>query len=539
MNDENELNSIKYNMIETFYNETERIFGEYFKRQDLNKFNHQINRYFNAWKFCRIDITHQNKTQSIKISSSDSEINIKYPEWLNNGKGTVIESENKTLNFNIECDSESSLVFTLRGIDFRNNPHKRIPIYVTYKQFTYNDSLIFKEDYAVWHNQPYNYVTKCKNNAGIKVSITFETIFDYFPKLEEFQNKINYEFNTFECIEHIFNQFEDYIIEQKNELVNFVENQELYRDYLILNKKFNKLTNDFNSYKNNTEKVLNTYNLFFNSLFKFNKPEPIQMVKYSRELNNQLLDFIDNICRKYELEWWMDFGLLLGAVRHEGLIPWDDDYDISMLRTDYDKFFKIIHQEIKENNLSKYIQVHLTKKGPNNSLLMFIKFELFDKGRLFGFIDIFPHDYITKEIDDIEHAPTIFYNEHYKLMADLKNGIERNVALNEYYKLFNVSTSKTDKLIVGIEFFNYNQNDYDTIFPLKKIRFEDRYYPCPNKPKEFLKHLYGETYNQVPKSAYNHGFYDALMRYDDVLEVFEEHINRLREINEKLSKEFR
>lgn len=537
MDNENELNSIKYKMIETFYNETERIFREYFKRQNINQFNRQINRYFNAWKYCRIDITHQDKTQSIKISGSDSEIKIKYPEWLNNGKGTVIESENKTFKFNIECNSESSLVFALRGIDFRNNPRERIPIYVTYKQFTYNDSLIFKENHTVWHDQYYNYVAEGKKNDKIKVSITFETIFDYFPKLKEFQNKINYEFNTLESIEHIFNQFEDYIIEQKIELVKFIENQELYQDYLILNKKFNKLTNDFNTYKNNTEKVLDTYNLFFNSLFKFNKPEPIQLVKYSRELNNQLLDFIDNICRKYELKWWMDFGLLLGAVRHKGLIPWDDDYDISMLRTDYDKFFKIIHQEIKENNLSKYIQVHLTKKGPNNSLLMFIKFEFFDKGRLFGFIDIFPHDYITKEIDDIEHAQTIFYNEHYKLMEDLKNGVDRNTTLNEYYKLFNVSESKTDKLIAGIEFFNYNQNDYDTIFPLKKIRFEDRYYPCPNKPKEFLKHLYGETYYQVPKSAYNHGFYDALMRYDDVFEVFEEHIARLREVNEKLSKD--
>lgn len=532
-----EMNSIKIKMIETFYDETKRLFEEYFKGNSIDWFKHQINRYFNTWKQCRIDIKNRDASKSIKVLDGNSRLNIKYPKWLNDGKGLVIESENNTIKFNIACNGGGELLFTLRGIDFRNNPTNRIPIYVNYKQLIYNDALIFNGNHLTWHDKPYDYVNECRNNEKINVTIKFETIFDYFPKLEEFQEKINYEFNTFEDIEHIFDQFEDYILQNKNNLVSYIDNKELYENYLILNKKFNKLTNDFNSYKFNTEKVLDTYNLFFNSLFKFNKPEPIQIVKYSRELNNQMLDFIDNVCRKYNLKWWMDFGLLLGAVRHEGLIPWDDDYDISMLREDYDNFFKIIHKEIEENNLSRYIQVHLTKKGPNNSLLMFIKFELFDNGRLFGFIDIFPHDYITKEIDDIEHAQDIFYNEHYKLMDDLKNGIDRNTTLEEYFNLFNVSKTKTDKLIAGIEFFNYNQNDYNTIFPLGKIKFENRYYPCPNNPKEFLKHLYGESYYKVPKSAYNHGFYDALMRYDDALEVFEEHIARLREVNDKLSKE--
>ena len=211
------------------------------------------------------------------------------------------------------------------------------------------------------------------------------------------------------------------------------------------------------------------------------------------------------------------------------------DYDVSMLRADYNKFFNVIHDEIKLNHLENNLHVNLNKKGPNNSLLSFIKMEFFDKGRLFGFVDIFPYDYITQVRDG--NVKKVFYDEHYKFMADLKNGVDRDVALSKYFDLYNVSEDKTDILIVGIESFRYNQINYDTLFPLKEIKFENHYYPCPNNSKDFLRQEYGDDFMKVPKIAYNHGFYDALMRYDDVYDVFEKHISRFKEINKKLSSE--
>ena len=69
-----------------------------------------------------------------------------------------------------------------------------------------------------------------------------------------------------------------------------------------------------------------------------------------------MLLYVDAICREYNLKYWLAYGTLLGAVRHHGFIPWDDDLDISMDYTDYVKLRRIL-----KNNSEKYVfQDHST-----------------------------------------------------------------------------------------------------------------------------------------------------------------------------------
>lgn len=70
------------------------------------------------------------------------------------------------------------------------------------------------------------------------------------------------------------------------------------------------------------------------------------------ELN--ILEIIDKICRENNISYFLHSGSALGAVRHKGFIPWDDDLDLGMLRPDFEKFLRIAQEEIKAPYFIQY-----------------------------------------------------------------------------------------------------------------------------------------------------------------------------------------
>lgn len=98
-------------------------------------------------------------------------------------------------------------------------------------------------------------------------------------------------------------------------------------------------------------KLLPDEKIFVDNLFRDEIRDGFVVTAQRKRLWNVQLNLVaefDRICKKYHLRWFAYAGTLLGAVRHKGFIPWDDDIDISMLRPDYEKFKAVVKKEIPE-----------------------------------------------------------------------------------------------------------------------------------------------------------------------------------------------
>lgn len=114
----------------------------------------------------------------------------------------------------------------------------------------------------------------------------------------------------------------------------------------------------------------------------------------------EILNEVDRICKLHNIKYYLDSGTLLGAIRHKGFIPWDDDLDICMLRNDYIKFQSVVESECFNDKYEfqcwhndKYYGLPFGKMLKKNSTFV-CKDNEFTKAKKKIFIDIFPVDCI-------------------------------------------------------------------------------------------------------------------------------------------------
>lgn len=118
---------------------------------------------------------------------------------------------------------------------------------------------------------------------------------------------------------------------------------------------------------------------------KVSQEEQAQLKRYLLDL----LCFFHKVCEKYGIPYYITSGTLLGAVRHKGFIPWDDDIDVAMLRKDYNRFYRVVQKELGD---TYEIQEMPSRKnlGLKNSVLRLFA----GSQKMMIMIDTFPIDYV-------------------------------------------------------------------------------------------------------------------------------------------------
>ena len=114
---------------------------------------------------------------------------------------------------------------------------------------------------------------------------------------------------------------------------------------------------------------------------------------WQAELN--ILRELDRICRKHGIRYFADYGTLLGAVRHQGFVPWDDDIDVVMLRPEYERFKQVAAIEIREPLFfqNTYTDGFVTGFSKiRDSRTSAVEFPDYDGMHQGIFVDIFPLD---------------------------------------------------------------------------------------------------------------------------------------------------
>ncbi len=120
----------------------------------------------------------------------------------------------------------------------------------------------------------------------------------------------------------------------------------------------------------------------------------------------ELLEYILEVCQKEGIQLFLGYGSLLGAVRHQGFIPWDDDIDVLMTRENYEKFNDVIHKYAREEYFfqnyktdKKYPVTEISRICINHTYKWPEGYENapFHTGL---YIDIFPLDFGEKRKED-------------------------------------------------------------------------------------------------------------------------------------------
>lgn len=263
-------------------------------------------------------------------------------------------------------------------------------------------------------------------------------------------------------------------------------------------------------------------------------------LKRCQEIQLGLLKDFDRVCREHNWTYWLDGGTLLGAIRHKGFIPWDDDIDVVMPRKDFEDF--TCNGQIYLDS-SIFLQTTETDWCPLNfciklrdrksTLIEESEKDIYIPYHQGIFIDIFPVDVIKREsvrktlrlfnffekISWIRRFVYIPKGRRFKIRGKAAAVLFFPIACiiriflkDEYiylraiyqkeFPLYKAFWSLTDDGVYFLPFrcvdFPNKLFDKNDIFPLTRVLFENEYFPAPFNPDIYLRRQYGDYMKMPP-----------------------------------------
>lgn len=244
----------------------------------------------------------------------------------------------------------------------------------------------------------------------------------------------------------------------------------------------------------------------------------------------KILKYVHEFCINNDIKYFINYGTLLGAVRHKGFIPWDDDIDIMMSRDDYNKFIDLFS---KEDSVYKVISMETNEKYFNNFIKIIDSSTKIEDERNYKtyesgiFIDIFPYDtfYELKVVNKT-------YNwESFKLLSFSKKEniqygdskikdfirlmfwiflkpVSPRFFAKKIEKVIKQYTDKNGKYVALLASkFKYNEVfEKSTFEELIELDFEDTKFFAPKEYDKILTQYYGDymKFPPIEKQKYPH-----------------------------------